>query len=316
MTRIRGAASFSGARTVVVDGKEYSAKHILIATGGAPNKLGDRSCIAFNKIELLCVESYWIEKNYISIIPYPCLNHIDDSLHLISSPLLSSHLSFVYLALKVSSPVQFISIQSNLENLTYHSQQILTTAFSISYLTRRRAGRRFRHRLWRLFRLGGAAQEGGCDRGRVHSRGASRRLQRTGLSNIPLRAQRLRTPHLRLHALFTPRQEPQTLRCAPHQLLTAHCFLSSTLTWHDMTPTAAHFYSSNCDILFLFLFYHCHCYYLGIDVVTSSIIKEITKEADGTLTVHTENGKVSYLIEDRAADYTVLRHSLRWTHAL
>jgi hypothetical protein len=83
-----------------------------------------------------------------------------------------------------------------------------------------------------------------------------------------------------------------------------------------MTPAAAHFYLSKCDILFLFLFYHCHCYYLGIDVVTSSIIKEITKEADGKLTVHTENGKVSYLIEDRAADYTVLRHSLHWTHAL
>lgn len=75
-----------------------------------------------------------------------------------------------------------------------------------------------------------------------------------------------------------------------------------------MTPAAAHFYLSKCDILFLF--YHCHCCYLGIDVVTSSIIKEITKEADGTLTVHTENGKVSYLIEDRAADSTMLRHSL------
>ena len=41
VTRIRGSASFSGARTVIVDGKEFSAKHILIATGGAPNKLGD-----------------------------------------------------------------------------------------------------------------------------------------------------------------------------------------------------------------------------------------------------------------------------------
>jgi hypothetical protein len=73
-----------------------------------------------------------------------------------------------------------------------------------------------------------------------------------------------------------------------------------------MTPAAAHFYLSYCDILF----HHCHCSCLGIDVVTSSIIKEITKEADGTLTIHTENGKVSYLIEDGAADNAVLRHSL------
>jgi pyruvate/2-oxoglutarate dehydrogenase complex dihydrolipoamide dehydrogenase (E3) component len=35
-----GSAKFSGAHTVEVEGKEYNAKHILIATGGAPNKLG------------------------------------------------------------------------------------------------------------------------------------------------------------------------------------------------------------------------------------------------------------------------------------
>lgn len=40
VTRVRGTAKFSGLHSVVVDGKEYNAKHILIATGGAPNKLG------------------------------------------------------------------------------------------------------------------------------------------------------------------------------------------------------------------------------------------------------------------------------------
>lgn len=32
---------------------------------------------------------------------------------------------------------------------------------------------------------------------------------------------------------------------------------------------------------------------LGVNVITGSIMKEITKEADGTMTVHLENGKVT-----------------------
>ena len=35
---------------------------------------------------------------------------------------------------------------------------------------------------------------------------------------------------------------------------------------------------------------------IGVDVITGSVMKKITKEADGTMTVHTENGKVPYCI--------------------
>ena len=41
VTRIHGSAKFTGPHSVEVEGKEYHAKHILIATGGAPNKLGE-----------------------------------------------------------------------------------------------------------------------------------------------------------------------------------------------------------------------------------------------------------------------------------
>lgn len=40
VTRILGEAKFTGLKTVVVNGKVYTAKHILIAVGGSPNKLG------------------------------------------------------------------------------------------------------------------------------------------------------------------------------------------------------------------------------------------------------------------------------------
>lgn len=41
VTRIHGSAKFTGPHSVEVEGKVYNAKHILIATGGAPNKLGE-----------------------------------------------------------------------------------------------------------------------------------------------------------------------------------------------------------------------------------------------------------------------------------
>ena len=39
---MKGAAKFTGPHSVEVDGKVYNAKHIVIATGGAPNKLGEK----------------------------------------------------------------------------------------------------------------------------------------------------------------------------------------------------------------------------------------------------------------------------------
>eukprot|EP00596_Hydrurales_sp_CCMP1899_P002146 CAMPEP_0119036210 /NCGR_PEP_ID=MMETSP1177-20130426/3740_1 /TAXON_ID=2985 /ORGANISM="Ochromonas sp, Strain CCMP1899" /LENGTH=480 /DNA_ID=CAMNT_0006995673 /DNA_START=149 /DNA_END=1591 /DNA_ORIENTATION=- len=40
VTRILGEAKFTGLKTVVVNGQEYTAKHILVAVGGTPNKIG------------------------------------------------------------------------------------------------------------------------------------------------------------------------------------------------------------------------------------------------------------------------------------
>ena len=40
VTRVAGSAKFTGPHSVEVEGKEYHAKHIVIAVGGTPNKLG------------------------------------------------------------------------------------------------------------------------------------------------------------------------------------------------------------------------------------------------------------------------------------
>jgi hypothetical protein len=58
VTRILGEAKFTGAKTVVVNGKEYTAKHILVAVGGTPNKLG----------------------TYVYVYIYTCVYHIDISI--------------------------------------------------------------------------------------------------------------------------------------------------------------------------------------------------------------------------------------------
>lgn len=47
-------------------------------------------------------------------------------------------------------------------------------------------------------------------------------------------------------------------------------------------------------IIIIIILYIIMIIILGVNVVPGSIIKEITKEADGTMTIHLENGKVHY----------------------